>query len=43
MAGGTRPWWLFRDAMCEAVAAAVTIICEGVTIGTSRPVGANFM
>jgi hypothetical protein len=43
MAGRTRAWWLFIDAVWEIAAAAVTTSCEGVTMAGERPILAYSM
>ena len=42
MAGAARAWWL-HYALCATAATVLLTICEGGTIATSRPTGANFM
>jgi hypothetical protein len=43
MAGGARCCWLFIDAVCATAVAAVTTICEGVTMVRDKPVIAASM
>ncbi len=43
MAGGARDRWLFLDAECATAVAAVTTICEGVTMAGDKPVVAASM
>jgi hypothetical protein len=38
MAGGARNCLLLIDAVCATAAAAVTTICEGVTMARDKPV-----
>jgi hypothetical protein len=41
MAGWVRDCWLFIDAVCALAAAAVTTICEGVTMARDKPIFAH--
>jgi hypothetical protein len=41
--GGARDRWLLIDSVCATVAAAVTTICEGVTMAGDKPVVAASM
>jgi hypothetical protein len=41
--GGARDCWLFIDAVCATAAAAVTTICEGVTMARDKPIVAHSM
>jgi hypothetical protein len=40
-AGGARDCWLFIDAVCATAVAAVTTICEGVTMARDNPIFAH--
>jgi hypothetical protein len=42
-AGGARDCWRFIDAVCATAVAAVTRICEGVTMARDKPVFASSM
>jgi hypothetical protein len=41
--GGARDCWLFIDVVCATAAAAVTMICEGVTKARDKPIVAHSM
>jgi hypothetical protein len=43
MAGGAQYCWRFIDAVCATAAAAVTTICEGITMARDKPIVAASM
>jgi hypothetical protein len=43
MAGRAQYCWRFIDAVCATAAAAVTTICEGITMARDKPIVAASM